>query len=61
MQKTVNQKPSYIMSLLGSVIEIDAALDIAADLEYLKTIQTDHLAKSMVNCFKILTGMIKPK
>src|SRR4030095_15630148 len=42
----------------GSVIEIDAALDIASDLGYLKEIETDNLGKFMINCFKILTGMI---
>ena len=41
----------------GSVIEIDAALDIASDLRYLTEIETENLGRSMVNCFK---GMIGP-
>jgi four helix bundle protein len=45
----------------GSVIEIDAALDIASDLGYLKEKETDNLGRFMINCFKILTGMIDSK
>jgi four helix bundle protein len=44
----------------GSVIEIDAAMDIASDLRYLTQIKTENLGQSMVNCFKMLTGMIGP-
>jgi hypothetical protein len=40
------------------VIEIDAALDIANDLGYLKEVETENLGKSTINCFKILSGMI---
>ena len=45
----------------GSVIEIDAALDIAGDLDYLKPVDMKGISESMINCFKILTGMIATK
>ena len=36
----------------GSVIEIEAALDIASDLRYLTEIETEKPSQSLVNCFK---------
>ena len=60
-RKSESERKRYFEIARGSVIEIDAALDIATDLEYLKNIQTENLGKSMINCFKILTGMIKSK
>jgi len=58
-RKSETERKRYYEVARGSVIEMDASLDIAGDLDYLKIIQTDTLAKSMVNCFKMLTGMIK--
>ena len=60
-RKSEAERKRYYEVARGSVIEIDAALDIAADLEYLIGIETGNLAKSMINCFKLLTGMINPK
>ena len=42
----------------GSLIEIDAALDIANDLGYLNKSEIENLGTSIINCFKTLTGMI---
>ena len=42
----------------GSVIEIDAALDIASDLGYCQTINLDTLGESLIKCFKYLSGLI---
>ena len=42
----------------GSVIEIDAALDIASELDYLKGYVLDKLSESMVRCFQMLNKMI---
>ena len=60
-RKSEGERKRYYEIARGSVIEIDAALDIAGDLEYLNAIPTDNLGKSMVSCFKILTGMIESK
>jgi hypothetical protein len=37
-----------------------AALDIATDLKYLTEAETENLGRSMINWFKMLTGMIGP-
>lgn len=37
----------------SSVVEIDGALDIANDLEYLKKIDTNKLGETMISCFKM--------
>ena len=42
----------------SSIVEIDAALDIANGLEYLKNHDMSKLGEEMVRCFKILTGLI---
>jgi len=42
----------------GSVIEIDAALDICFDLEYCKKEDLKQLGLSMVRCFSMLSKMI---
>ncbi len=43
----------------GSLIEIDAALDISHDLEYLRNINLDIVGEKMIQCFKLLSGMIR--
>jgi four helix bundle protein len=42
----------------GSSIEVDAALDIAADLHYLEMTNTEQLGLLVVKTFKILSGLI---
>jgi len=58
-RKSEVERKRYFEISRGSVIEIDAALDIAHDIGYLKNINTETLGKSMVKCFKMLSGMIK--
>ncbi len=55
------ERKRYYEISRGSVIEIDAALDIAMELLYLEKYNTDALGKSIVQCFKILSGMIDAK
>jgi len=45
----------------GSIIEIDAALDIANNLKYLDNYDTLNIGETMIRCFKILSGLIGPK
>ena len=58
-RKSGVERKRYYEIARGSVIEIDAALDISNDLGYLKTIATDNLGQSMIMCFKLLTGLIR--
>ena len=57
-RKSELERKRYFEISRGSVIEIDAALDVAKDLLYLKNLDLQPLAKSMVECFKILCGLI---
>lgn len=42
----------------GSIIEIDAALDVAFDLDYLSNYDSQRLGELMINTFKVLSGLI---
>jgi four helix bundle protein len=42
----------------SSVAEIDAALDIAKSLGYLEKLAIQALGDAMINCFKLLSGLI---
>ena len=42
----------------GSLIEVDAALDVAADLEYCTADDLQSLGEVLVKCFKYLSGLI---
>ena len=58
-RKSETERKRFYEIARGSMIEIDAALDIAYDLEYLKNFDTVKLGETMVNCFKLLSGLIK--
>ena len=58
-RKSETERKRFYEIARGSMIEIDAALDIASDLEYLKNFDTMKLGETMVNCFKLLSGLIK--
>lgn len=55
------ERKRYFEISRGSIIEIDAAIDIAKELDYLKNYDTARLGESMIKCFKLLSGMINPK
>ena len=42
----------------GSVVEIDAALDVIEDMGYIKKEKMEQLGFLMIKCFKILCGLI---
>jgi four helix bundle protein len=58
-RKSGAERKRYYEVARGSVIEIDAALDIANNLGYMKPTDTNNLGQAMVTCFKLLTGLIK--
>jgi four helix bundle protein len=43
----------------GSIIEIDAAIDIAIELEYINKMEITELGELMIRCFQMLTKLIK--
>lgn len=56
-RKSSSERKRYYEVARGSIIEIDAALDIASDLGYIST-EIESLGEAMVICFKLLSGMI---
>ncbi len=57
-RKSQAERNRYYEIARGSLIEIDAALDISHRLEYLKNANTENLGKLLIQCFKMLTGLI---
>lgn len=53
------ERKRYFEIARGSVIEIDAALDIASDLNHLVNYDTSMIEQALVKCFKILPGLVK--
>ena len=60
-RKSETERKRYYEIARGSVIEIDAALDIANELKYLTSLTSKEMGELMIKCFKILTGMIESK
>jgi four helix bundle protein len=58
-RKSERERKRYYEIARGSIIEIDAALDIANGLNYLKKYNSAVLGEKMIRCFKLLSGMIK--
>lgn len=57
-RKSEAERKRFYEIARGSLIEIDAALDIAADLTYLDNYNTSNIGEKMVRCFKLLSGLI---
>jgi four helix bundle protein len=60
-RKSETERKRFYEVARGSIIEIDAALDIAADLNYLQNTNLNNLGESTIKTFKILSGLINPK
>jgi four helix bundle protein len=58
-RKSETERKRYYEIARGSIIEIDAALDIAESLKFLGGYNSEQLGSSMVECFKMLSGMLK--
>ena len=58
-RKSQIERKRYFEISRGSIVQIDAALDIAFDLKYLDNYNLEKLNLSMVNTFKLLSGLIK--
>lgn len=57
-RKSVVERKRYYEISRGSIIEIDAAFDIAEGLEYFTVYSKENLGNTMTKCFKLLTGLI---
>jgi four helix bundle protein len=57
-RKSETERKRYYEIARGSLIEIDAALDIANALNYFKKIDLSTIGEKMIRCFKLLTGLL---
>ena len=57
-RKSIAERKRYFEIARGSVIEIDTALDIAVELKYCTIEDLHSLGVSLVNTFKLLSGLI---
>ena len=60
-RKSMTERSRYFEISRGSVIEVDACLDLAVELKYATSDNLIVLGESIVKTFKLLTGMIDPK
>jgi four helix bundle protein len=60
-RKSVVERKRFYEVSRGSLVEIDAALDICEELKYCEKQKLDQLGFLIVKCFKILTGLIGDK
>lgn len=60
-RKSEVERKRYYEIARGSVIEIDAALDVANDIDYINDYDLTQLGESMINCFRLLSGLIESK
>jgi four helix bundle protein len=57
-RKSEAERKRFYEIARGSLIEVDAALDVATDLRYLDALNTEQLGLLVVKTFKILCGLI---
>lgn len=57
-RKSIVERKRYFEIARGSVVEIDAAFDIAADLNYLSPTDNENLPALMNRCFLMLSKLI---
>ncbi|MCB0648591.1 MAG: four helix bundle protein [Saprospiraceae bacterium] len=58
-RKSSKERKRFYEISRGSLIEIDAALDVANDLGYLESYDMNPLGSAMIETFKLLSGLIK--
>lgn len=57
-RKSVTERKRFYEISRGSLIELDAAFDIAVELSYLSKPALNDLCKLMIRCFQMLSKMI---
>ena len=60
-RKSEAERKRFYEIARGSIIEIDAVLEIANDLTYLKNFDHKKLGELLISCFKLLKGLIEKK
>lgn len=57
-RKSITERKRYLEIARGSVVEIDAALETAVDLDYFKTKDLELIGSLLNRCFAMLSKMI---
>lgn len=57
-RKSEAERKRFYEIARGSLIEVDAALDVAADLGYTSSENLQSLGEALVKCFKYLSALI---
>lgn len=57
-RKSEAERKRYYEVARGSIVEVDAALDVAQDLNYFIDYDATNFEKAAVKCFKILSGLL---
>ena len=60
-RKSETERIRYYEIARGSLIEVDTAIGIAFNLNYVQLPNLSILGELIVNSFKVLTGLIDPK
>ena len=58
-RKSEKERKRFYEIARGSIIEVDAALDVAKDLSYLDDYDIIPLGEAMVQTFRLLSGLIR--
>ena len=58
-RKSETERKRFYEIARRSLIEIDSALDIANEMNYLEDYDIKLLGCNMIHCFKLLSGLIK--
>ena len=58
-RKSISERKRFYEIARGSIVEIDAALDIGKELNYFEPAAINIPGETLIKCFKILTGLIK--
>lgn len=57
-RKSNTERKRFYEIARGSIVEIDAAMDIANDLNYIGKYDTAKMGEKMIAVFKLLSGML---
>jgi four helix bundle protein len=57
-RRSLQERKRYMEVSRGSLVEIDALLDVAFDLEYFSKEQMHDVGQLLVRCFRMLSRMI---
>jgi four helix bundle protein len=60
-RKTPRERSRFYQIARGSIVEMDAALDVALDLGYLRFEELDQFGNLLVRVFQMISNMISGK